>query len=102
MTDLDTTPPVVPSLAGRHPADGRGLEARAEPGPSSGGAVLHLNDAAAIYEALADEIAGSAVGWSADALAQLEQGLLGRYGALIGGRQPVRRLVRLAAGPVDR
>ncbi len=102
MTDLDTTPPVVPSLAGRHPAEGRALDARPESGSRSGGAVLHLNDAAAIYEALAEEIAGSAVGWSADALAQLEQGLLGRYGPLIGGRQPVRRLVRLAASPVDR
>lgn len=102
MTDLDTTPPVVPSLAGRHPADGRTLDHRSAPDRRSAGAVHHLNDAAAIYEALAEEIAGSAVGWSADALAQLEQGLLQRYGALIGGRQPVRRLVRLAASPVDR
>jgi len=102
MTDLDTTPPVVPSHAGRHPADGRALETRPAPDQRSGGAVLHLNDAAAIYEALAEEIAGSAVGWSADALAQLEQGLLQRYGPLIGGRQPVRRLVRLAASPLDR
>ena len=90
MTDLDTTPPVVPAPS-EEPVAGRG--------PGDGAAVLHLNDAATIYQALAAEIEGTAVGWSAGALAQLERGLLERYGSLIGGRQPVRRLVRLAARP---
>ena len=59
--------------------------------------VLHLNEAAAVYEALARQIEGTAIGWSDAALAELERGLLDRYGPLIGGRPPVRRLVRLAA-----
>ena len=61
--------------------------------------VLPLNDAAAVYEALAEQIRGSAVGWSDHSLAQLEEGLLQRYGPSIGGRHAVRRLVRLAARP---
>ncbi len=83
MTDIDTTTEETAGLA----SDDR---------PA---VVLPLNDAAAIYEALADQIRGSAVGWSDGALAQLEQGLLQRYGPLIGGRHAVRRLVRLAARP---
>lgn len=58
--------------------------------------IVPLNEAATIYEALASQIRGTAVGWSDTALAQLERGLLQRYGPLIGGRSPVRRLVRLA------
>ncbi len=75
------------------------LAVRAGPGEASEEGVVPLNEAAAVYEALADQIRGSAVGWSADALEQLERGLLDRYGPLIGGRHPVRRLVRLAARP---
>ncbi len=71
----------------------------AERSEGPGAVVRPLNDAAAIYDALADEIRGSAIGWSDSALAQLERGLLERYGPLIGGRHPVRRLVRLAARP---
>lgn len=59
--------------------------------------VVPLNQAAAVYDALAREIRGTAAGWSDHALAKLEQGLLRRYGPIIGGRHPVRRLVRLAA-----
>ena len=61
--------------------------------------VVPLNDAAACYEALATQIEGSAVGWSDTALAQLERGLLERFGPIVGGRHAVRRLVRLAARP---
>lgn len=121
MTDLDTTPPVVMALLSRHPAsraaagpapdqdmardadhtdDVQDDAAAAEAGAGAGGAtILPLNDAAAVYDALAAQIAGTAVGWSDDALAKLEQGLLQRYGPAVGGRQPVRRLIRLAARP---
>lgn len=122
MTDLDTTPPVVMALLSRHPAGRGGPGATApdhlEPteadqpdetddaadagGPTTGiddATVLPLNDAATVYEALAAQITGTAVGWSDDALAKLEQGLLQRYGPAVGGRQPIRRLVRLAARP---
>ncbi len=61
--------------------------------------VQPLNEAAALYEALADEIRGRAVGWSPNSLALLERGLLERYGPVVGGRASVRRLVRLAAHP---
>lgn len=69
--------------------------------PAAGGAsttpVIHLNESAAVYEALARRIEGTAVGWSDSALAELERNLLSRYGPLLGGRAPVRRLVRLAS-----
>jgi hypothetical protein len=68
-------------------------------GAADGAVVVHLNDAAAVYQALADQIRGSAVGWSDRALAELERGLLERYGPVVGGRPPIRRLVRLAARP---
>lgn len=71
-------------------------ERRSGPRP---GAVVPLNDAAAVYQALAEQIRGSAVGWPDHALAKLEAGLLDRYGPVLGGRHPVRRLVRLAATP---
>ena len=80
-------------------ADQRGRATRPEPGDRSAGVVVAINDAAAVYEALARRIRGSAVGWSDAALAQLELALLERYGPLIGGRPPVRRLVRMAARP---
>lgn len=115
MTDLDTTPPVVMALASRHPTAGRapGVATTAAPGDdvddgdhqdhqseAARAQILPLNDAAAVYEALAAQIAGTAVGWSDTALAKLEQGLLQRYGPIVGGRQPIRRLVRLAAQPL--
>jgi hypothetical protein len=81
-----------------HP-DGVQDDAAAAEAGAGGATVLPLNDAAAVYDALAAQIAGTAVGWSDDALAKLEQGLLQRYGPAVGGRQPVRRLIRLAARP---
>lgn len=114
MTEIDTAEPAVDRRAGQHPAMGReprlatddaqpaGGSSVAAPAVHDGAVVIHLNDAATIYDTLASEIAGTAIGWSADALAQLERGLLQRYGALIGGRHPVRRLVRLASRPSSR
>jgi hypothetical protein len=61
--------------------------------------VVALNPSAVLFEALAEEIAGQAVGWSSSALLRLEQQLLERYGHELGGEHPVRRLVRLAARP---
>jgi hypothetical protein len=72
---------------------------RSDEAPDRLAVVVALNDAAAVYEALAEQIRGSAVGWSDTALAQLERGLLDRYGPMLGGHHPVRRLVRLAAKP---
>lgn len=92
--------PIVERPAGDRSPDGvRTCGGEAGPDGRTGAAVEPLNDAAAIYDALADQIRGSAVGWSDTALAQLERGLFERYGPLIGGRHPVRRLVRLAARP---
>lgn len=109
MTDIDTSTPAVHELGRRHPAGGSGScsttrdqRSEVEPSIDDGATIVPLNDAAAIYEALAEQIAGTAVGWSDDALAKLERGLLQRYGPVVGGRHPVRRLVRLAARPIGR
>lgn len=80
-------------------SDDTGITPRSDEASDRLAAVVALNDAAAVYEALAERIRGSAVGWSDAALARLERGLLDRYGSLLGGHHPVRRLVRLAAEP---
>jgi len=80
-------------------SDETGITPQRHEAPGGLAVVVALNDAAAVYEALAQQIRGSAVGWSDTALAQLERGLLDRYGSMLGGHHAVRRLVRLAAKP---
>lgn len=61
--------------------------------------VVPLNDAGAVFDALAQEIRGSAVGWPPGAVTKLASALERRYGDLIGGPAAVQRLVRLAQEP---
>ncbi|MGI9595004.1 MAG: hypothetical protein ACR2QK_02525 [Acidimicrobiales bacterium] len=65
------------------------------PGP----VVVPLNDAAALFGALAEKIAGQAAGWSPTAVDLLESRLEDRYGAQLGDEQAVKRLVALACTP---
>jgi hypothetical protein len=61
--------------------------------------VVPLNDAGAVFDALAHEIRGSAVGWPPGAVEKLTLALESRYGDLIGGPAAVQRLVTLAQEP---
>jgi hypothetical protein len=90
MTDIEIGPRPGAEVDGTTGNDRSGTSGPPAP-------IVPLNDAAAIYEALADQIRGTAAGWSDTALAELERGLLRRYGPVLGGRPPVRRLIRLAA-----
>lgn len=67
--------------------------------PQNENNVVPLNDAGAVFDALAQEIKGSAVGWPPGALHKLELALLDRYGHLIGGGPAVKRLLFLAQQP---
>ncbi|MDH3294453.1 MAG: hypothetical protein OER95_09060 [Acidimicrobiia bacterium] len=60
--------------------------------------VVPLNDDAALYLALVDEITGAAVGLSAHGQALLRRGLVDRFGHLFAGRgdDAVDELIRLA------
>jgi hypothetical protein len=82
-----------PLGVGEHSVDERSVD---QPGVDQGGVVVPINTAAAVYEALADGIRGAAAGWSPTALELLEAGLRQRYGHLLGGDRPIRRLVELA------
>ncbi len=61
--------------------------------------MIVLNDAAAVFAALAEEIHGSAVGWPDPALQRLRGELLARYGEVLGGEQAVEQLMALARTP---
>lgn len=63
-------------------------------------AVVPLNEAGAVFAALAAGIRGAAVDWTSEAVQQLESELMDRYGELIGGPGAVKRLVALATEPV--
>ncbi len=72
--------------------------------PRSTGAspgVVAINDAAASYLALAEAIAGAAVGLSPEAQALLRRGLVERFGAVFNSRgdEAVDELLRLATRP---
>ena len=60
------------------------------------GAVIPLNDAAALFAALAESIRGAAVDWSVEAVERLELGLEDRYGDMLGDELAVKRLIVLA------
>ena len=62
--------------------------------------VVPLNDASALFAALAEGIRGTAIGWSPDALQRLEDGLEDRYGLLLGDSDAIKRLLVLATGPI--
>jgi hypothetical protein len=87
-----------PLGVGEHSVDERSVDQPGvdQPGVDQGGVVVPINTAAAVYEALADGIRGAAAGWSPTALELLEAGLRQRYGHLLGGDRPIRRLVELA------
>ncbi len=80
---------------------GRDLPHTTEPNHQSGQQtnVVPLNDAGAVFDALATGIRGSAIGWPPGALEKLETALEARYGHLIGGTAGVRRLLVLAQEP---
>ena len=61
--------------------------------------VVPLNDAGAVFDALATGIRGTAVGWPPGALEKLEAALHSKYGHLIGGQAAVERLLILAKQP---
>ena len=65
---------------------------------SAAGIVVPLNDDAALYLALADSIAGTAVDMSPQARVMLRQGLVDRFGEIFGPRaeEAVEELLRLA------
>ncbi len=58
--------------------------------------MIPLNDAAALFAALAEGIRGTAVDWSAEAVERLEDGLEHRYGRMLGDELAVKRLILLA------
>ncbi|MEM7275885.1 MAG: hypothetical protein AAF547_22605 [Actinomycetota bacterium] len=91
--DSDPTP--VTTVHGPVPASDH--LGRAVPTVADG--VVALNEAAAVFDALARGIQGTAVGWPAAAIEKLEAALLHRYGPLIGGPTAVDRLVALAKHP---
>jgi len=64
------------------------------------GSVVPLNDHAALYLTLADEISGAAIGLSARGQALLRAGLVERFGDIFsaGGDGAVDELLRLATG----
>lgn len=65
------------------------------------GTVVPLNEASALYLALADEIRGTAVGLSPAGLELLRHGLEIRFGPLLASENPTvfDRLVALASTP---
>ncbi len=58
--------------------------------------MIPLNDAAALFAALAESIRGAAVDWSPEAVERLEVGLEDRYGHMLGDELAVKRLITLA------
>ncbi len=60
--------------------------------------MVPLNDAAALYRALAEQIVGAAADWSPTAIAKLEARLGERYGPQLG-ESAIERLVELACRP---
>ena len=81
------------------PASSQHKAARSGDAPSRG--VVPLNDAAALYLALAEAIQGTAIGLSPEAQRLLRDGLWERFEPIlaVGGRDAVDELLKLATDP---